>query len=40
MDNGRLDELFDRYLDRELSTLEEAELVHLLARPDCMAHCR
>jgi hypothetical protein len=40
MDNGRLDELFDRYLDRELSTLEEAELVHLLARPDCMAHWR
>src|SRR5947208_2676135 len=40
MDNERLDELFDRYLDRELSAAEESELAGLLARPDCQAQWR
>jgi len=40
MDRDRLDELFDRYLDRELSRAEETELAKLLAQPECRTHWR
>jgi anti-sigma factor RsiW len=40
MDDDRLDELFDRYLDRELNAAEEAELIELLRRPELQARWR
>lgn len=40
MDNERLDELFDRYLDRDLSAAEESELASMLARPECQEQWR
>src|SRR5688572_21189515 len=40
MDKERLEELFDKYMDRVLSPAEEAELANLLGRPECQAHWR
>jgi len=40
MDNERLDELYDRYLDRDLSAAEESELAAMLARPECQEQWR